>query len=632
MTTWFRSLVENVRRHLILRKSAILLWHVAGLVLTYYLAYWLRFDGAIPKPFLQTYTRTLLPFVVIHISAFAGFRLYTGIWSYFSLHDVIRILQALCLAFSGFVVAVWLQHGDRFAGFPRSVAIMEFFLLAAWMIGGRLTVRWLREYYAGRNAADMGGRVLLVGSLEELNFLIPTLASATAELRGSVVGIVTDEPARHRLTLRGIPVRGPIADVGRLARLTRADCILIVPPYTRPADMNRIVSACEAEGVSCEFRMIPAWRDLATGKIKVSPIRRVEVEDLLGRAEHRFDRAEVRSAIAESNILVTGAGGSIGSELVRQIVPYEPATLVLLDNSEFNLYAVDRAIRREQPDRRIVSVVGDAGDAVLMTRLLREYRIRILYHAAAYKHVPLMETNVPSCVSNNTLATATLATVAEAVGVERMVLISTDKAVRPSSVMGASKRLAERIVLERPRNRTTFVVVRFGNVLGSSGSVVPLFRQQIAEGGPVTVTTENATRFFLSIPEAVDLVLQASVIGQDRDIMVLEMGKPVRVADLARHMIELSGLRVGTDIAIVYTGLRPGEKEHEELMTADENVVRTPYEKIWVLRAPPDSCAPPVDCDRLAALVREQDAEALRRELARLIPEAVLSRPDAAKL
>jgi len=320
--------------------------------------------------------------------------------------------------------------------------------------------------------------------------------------------------------------------------------------------------------------------------------------------------------------MITGAGGSIGSELARQVTHYQPRQLILFDLSEFNLYSIDMELRTRCPDLSIRSIAGDVGNSILMKDVLTRHRVQLVFHAAAYKHVPIMEENEGMCLWNNTLGTARLLAQAEQAGVERVVLISSDKAVRPTSVMGASKRLAERVVLERPASSLCSVVVRFGNVLGSSGSVIPLFRRQIEEGGPVTVTSPRMTRFFMSIPEAVDLVLQAGAIGRDRDVLVLEMGEAVKIVEMAKRLIELSGLKVGEDIDIVFTGVRPGEKEYEELMTDNEDVVRTPYDKIWVMRKTAAETAPCVDLEILRRFIEAGDSTGLRQELVRLIPDA----------
>ncbi len=433
---------------------------------------------------------------------------------------------------------------------------------------------------------------------------------------------MTDESSAHNLTVRGVPVFGPVADIGRLGRRFSANRVLILPPYTRPKQIAQIVENCEKSGLVCTFQMIPSMSDMASGRVELSSTRKVELEDLLGRPEISFNRQLVREALGGKVVMITGAGGSIGAELARHVAHYAPKHLVLFDNSEFNLYTVDMELRRNMPKLSFSSVAGDICHPFQVEHVLRKFGVQIIYHAAAYKHVPIMEQNVSACILNNVVGTARLVEQAEKCAVERFVLISSDKAVRPTSVMGASKRLAEHLIHERTSTNIKFVIVRFGNVLGSSGSVIPLFRKQIEAGGPVTVTTPNMIRFFMSIPEAVDLVLQAGLIGNDRDVMVLEMGQPVKVADMAKRLIELSGLRVGDDIEIVYTGIRPGEKEFEELMTDNENVVRTPFDKIWVMKKTGSASVPLMDLESLSRLAETHDENALRRELMRLIPDA----------
>ena len=606
-----------------LRRVLIVAWHILGICLTYYLAFLLRFDGDIPVTYRPAFGQTLWLLIVICIPIFAIAHLYSGIWAYFSIYDVIRIMAALTISLGIFAAAVYVRLGSSFLDYPRSVIILTFLLMGLWMAGGRLTIRRLREYHSGKRGSGRkeGTRALVVGNLSEVDQLIRGLSPQGPNV-SRFVGIVTDETNKQHLTVRGVRVKGSVDEIGAIAKQANARDVLILPPYTRPAQMSRIVTSCEDAGIGCNFRMVPSVLDLAAGKIELSAIKRVEIEDLLGRPEIRFDKQSIMEMISNRNIMITGAGGSIGSELVRQVAHYSPAKLVLLDNSEYNLYKIDMALKSRFADLTVISIAGDVGHRELLGGVLRDHDVKVLIHAAAYKHVPLMEVNVGACIMNNTIGTARLALAAEDAGVERFLMVSTDKAVRPTSVMGATKRLAERIILERPKSRTSFVTVRFGNVLGSSGSVIPLFKKQIEKGGPITVTTEKATRFFMSIPEAVDLMLQAATIGKDREIMVLEMGRSVRIVDMARRLIELSGLKVGEDIDIVFTGLRPGEKEYEEIMTDDENVVRTSTEKIWVMQSNGNHTAPPVDVDYLTELVATQDERRLRRELLRLIPEA----------
>jgi FlaA1/EpsC-like NDP-sugar epimerase len=459
-------------------------------------------------------------------------------------------------------------------------------------------------------------RTLILGSAQTANDLIHSFATGS---RRDILGILT-EGVHPGQSIRGVRILGSIAETGRWAKKLDVSEILLLPPYSTPAGIREVMGQLEHEDAQCTLRMVPDYTAIADGKLDVAHIRNVEIEDLLGRKPVKLDRTDVAEFVRGKSILVTGAGGSIGSELCRQLAAYQPSRLTLFEISEFNLYDLSRRLRISHPDLPLVSIIGDVRDEIQVRRALAANAVEVVFHAAAYKHVPMMEDNPARALDTNVLGTAAALAAAEAAGVRRFVLISTDKAVCPSSVMGASKRLAERTALERPAIGTEFVVVRFGNVLDSSGSVIPLFKQQIREGGPVTVTSANVVRYFMSIPEAVDLLLQAAVIGHDRDIMVLEMGEQVRIYDMARKLIELSGLTPGKDIEIRIVGLRPGEKEYEELLTDEEKVQRTPFDRIFVARKTPTDQAP-VNLDDIRGLMAAADPARIRIVLATLIPE-----------
>ena len=385
--------------------------------------------------------------------------------------------------------------------------------------------------------------------------------------------------------------------------------------------MRRIVGSVSDLQLKCEFRVVPSVDDITAGKVDVSQIRKVEIEDLLNRKSHDIDFERLREFISGKRILITGAGGSIGSEICRQVLKLAPKSMTLFEVSEFLLFEIERELQAEIGETKIIAVTGDVKKTYDVRKAIdRAGGIDIIFHAAAYKHVDLMERNPFSCFENNVVGTATLAQVAEEAGVEQFVLISSDKAVRPTSLMGASKRLAERVLIERSPCATKYQAVRFGNVLGSSGSVVPIFKKQIAKGGPVTVSSKEVTRFFMTIPEAVELVLAASAIGEDRRVLVLEMGKPVKIDTLARKMIELSGFVPDVDIPIIYTGLKSGEKEYEELLTDDENVTRTEVDRIWVVARKSEAEKGSLDIGHLLELIDEQKEQAIREYAHSLIP------------
>ncbi len=580
------------------------------------LAFYLRFFEFRPDE-IESLERLLPVAIAVKLLVFALFRIYSGMWRYVSIHDLVRIFLANVVASAILFVAVMIWHTTYFAGLSRPVLVLDFMICFAAISGKRVLTRIIREAAGrSRDPADKAVRTLILGSPQAANKLIHSVGS---DGRRDLLGILT-EGVRPGQSLRGVRILGGIAETGGWARQLVVSEILLLPPYSTPAGIREIMSQLEREDTQCTLRMVPDYTAIADGQIDVSHIRNVEIEDLLGRQPVKLDRTDVATFVRGKSIMVTGAGGSIGGELCRQLAAYGPARLTLFELSEFNLYDLTRRLRQAHTGLPLASVIGDVRDPAQLRRALVGNGVEVVFHAAAYKHVPLMEDNPARALETNVLGTAATLAAAEAAGVRRFVLISTDKAVCPSSVMGASKRLAERVALERPAVGTEFVVVRFGNVLDSSGSVIPLFKQQIREGGPVTVTSENVVRYFMSIPEAVDLLLQAAVIGHDRDIMVLEMGQQVRIYDMARRLIELSGLTPGKDIEIRITGLRPGEKEYEELLTDEEKVERTPFDRIYVARKDPATRAP-VDLDAIRDLAAEADPGQIRVALAALIPE-----------
>ena len=623
----------------VLRAAVITLWYMGVVSFAYYGAFLLRFDGVIPFHMNDLIVRTLPVLAAIRIITFQRFGLYSGLLQYVSVEDIWRSMKATAISTLIFMLAVYaMQPG--YQGFPRSVFVVDTMLTLGILSAYRMLLRSLRErrrygrdHHLVREESN-SQKTLIVGDLDAADSLLRALGT-WKNGHGGILGIVQDDPRAKGKTLRGVQVLGLLGELPELVRRRAPTDLLILPPYTSPGSLRKIVDGCRNGGSrNLKFQMVPSLSDIAEGKTTVSMIRKVEIEDLLGRPPVKMDRTQVRAFLQGKAVMVTGAGGSIGSELCRQIGNYKPARLVLYERNEFNLYEIHKDLQKRYPGLELIPMAADVCDERSLARAVETFRIRVIYHAAAYKHVPLMESNVAACVKTNVIGTECVARVAERLEVEQVVLISSDKAVRPTSVMGASKRLAERILQERPRSRTVFVAVRFGNVLGSSGSVIPLFKEQIARGGPVTVTHPEITRFFMSIPEAVDLVLQAAVVGKDREIMVLEMGEPMKIVDLATRLVELSGLKPGKDIEIAYTGLRPGEKLYEELMTQDDGVARTEHEKIWVLGN--GSCGEPgveaVDIPLLERCIRENHEKRLRVFLREWIPDNLMSLPKALPL
>lgn len=608
---------------ILLRQVLKAVWHVVGIPATYWAAFLLRFDGVVSADFHQVFWRSLPVLMLVCLLSFLAFRLFADVWRYFSVDDLVRLIFSVTAAVGVFAAVVYV-HPTSETFVPRSVVVLEFILLNIWLCGGRLGARYLRRFRMDsvEDASKFGQeRLLLVGTMEEADMLI---RESQRRGLGQIVGIVGDDVQSQNVLLHGIRVyHRPVFEIAELARRLNPDSVLILPPYNRPRQINKIMEQTAATGVVCKFRMIPSLGELAAGRLTASSIRNVDIEDLLERGQIELDRVEVRRFLKGKTVMVTGAGGSIGSELSRQIAGYEPATLVLFEQSEFGLYRMEQELLRSYPNLNLIAVAGDVRQAQSVRQAFgRAGQVDVVYHAAAYKHVPLMEKNVSACFQTNVMGTACVAREAVRAEVDRFVMISSDKAVRPTSVMGATKRLAERVLNEMDSGETSFVSVRFGNVLGSSGSVVPLFKKQIADGGPVTVTSENMRRFFMTIPEAVDLVLQAGTVGRPREIMVLEMGEEIRIIDLARRLIELSGLTPGKDIQIKVTGLRPGEKEYEEVLMEDENVTKTAYEKIWVMSKKEEyGRLKPVDQVEIERMVLRGDSEGLRAFAAHCISE-----------
>ncbi len=582
------------------------------------LAFYLRFEFQFPVDEIKSLEKVIPIAILTKLIIFHFFHIYSGMWRYVSIYDLVQIFLANLVSsiILFIIVATWQQ--EYFAGFSRSVIVLDFMICFFAISGKRVLVRVIREASA-KSKEQKTLRTLIIGSSGASNTLIHTFSINPG--KREIIGILNNDVTPN-VSIRGVPFIGKTDEVARFVKELNISEILLLPPYSTPGNIRTVMDRLESLDITdCNLRMIPSYKDIAEGSFDVSHIKNVEIEDLLGRKPVKLDRTEVAAFVKGKSVMVTGAGGSIGSELCRQLAAYGPSKIVLFEISEFNLYEIDRNLRNSHPEIEIISLIGDIRNFDNVSNALRNNHIDILYHAAAYKHVPLMEANPFASIETNVLGSDAVVRACEAGLVKRMIMISTDKAVCPTSIMGASKRLAERIILERGQAGSEFVVVRFGNVLDSSGSVIPLFKEQIKKGGPVTVTSKDMTRYFMSIPEAVDLVLQAGVIGHDRDIMVLEMGEPVKIYDMARKLIELSGLAPDKDIKIDIVGLRPGEKEYEELLADEEKVSRTPFDRICVARKEKIPSAPPVDTDVIREIIARNDVDGIRRLLKEYIPE-----------
>jgi FlaA1/EpsC-like NDP-sugar epimerase len=588
---------------------------VIAVAAAWLLAFWIRLNLELPPPYGNIVLQTLPVALVLQPLIFWRFGLYRGLWRYASLHDLRLIVMALVAAALAVpAMLVLLRLADPV---PRSVFVVDPLLLLFIMGGSRLAYRAWKEGRIANLSNGAGVPVLILGAGDAADGLIREL-SGKREWR--IVGLLDDDPSKFRRQIHGVTVMGAMREVRRAAGERGATHAIIAMPSASHIVRREAVRVATEAGL--KVMTVPSFDDIVSGKVTVSQLRQVELDDLLGRDPVVLDMPGLKGFLSGKTVLVTGAGGSIGSELCRQIARFAPQRLILLELSEYALYQIEQEFRRDHCDLRIVCAIGDARNSARVEAILREYRPQVVFHAAAYKHVPLMEeVNAWEAVQNNVLGTYTVASAAARHGVEDFVLISTDKAVNPANVMGASKRLAEMVCQAlQSESRMRFVMVRFGNVLGSTGSVIPKFRQQIAEGGPVTVTHREITRYFMSIPEAAQLVLQAGAMGKGGEIFVLDMGEPVRIVDLAREMIRLSGFSE-SEVRISFTGLRAGEKLYEEVLADGERTLPTPHPKLHVARARP------VEPEWLSRLIQwlvrpvTPSDDEVRVDLARWVPE-----------
>jgi FlaA1/EpsC-like NDP-sugar epimerase len=560
------------------RATLALAHDVVAAFAAWMLAFLFRFNFEIPPPYDYAVWHTVIWVVPAQAVIFICFRLYRGMWRYASLHDLKQIIWAIAVA--ALAAPLVLQMTQLAALVPRSVLILDPILLGVFLGGGRLAYRLWKEHQISLLTSS-ANPVLVIGAGDAASNLIMNLAHSR-EWR--IVGLLDDDIRKHGLVIHGVKVLGAINDLMRIAGEMIVSHAIVAMPSALHGERRRAVKLCSDAGL--KVLTVPAYDDLVSGKVTVSQIRHVELDDLLGRDPVVLDTAGLKEWIHDRVIMVTGAGGSIGSELCRQLARFTPRQLVLFEHSEFALYRIEQEFRRDFASIPLVCAIGDVKHRTRVEEVMQAHPPSVIFHAAAYKHVPLMENeNAWQAVLNNVAGTHVVARSAADHGVEKFVLISTDKAINPTSVMGASKRLAEMVcqALQQPHG-TRFVMVRFGNVLGSTGSVIPKFREQIAAGGPVTITHPEIKRYFMSIPEAAQLVLQAGLMGNGGEIFVLDMGEPVLIADLARDLIRLSGFSED-EIKLVYTGLRPGEKLYEELLAADEDTLPTPHAKLRIARA-----------------------------------------------
>ena len=605
------------------------------LAAAWYMAHLVRFDFSVPPEWLHTCLRTLPLVLGVKVLVFFFLDLYRGMWRYTSTADLLNIIKAATVSSLMIIAVVMLK--TRFVGFSRSIFIIDWCLTILFIAGCRLAIRLffdlLKENEPWWSAASKlfspfkrrrsDSKNLLIIGAGDCGEKIYREIRDNARLRYNVVGFLDDDRAKRGMKIHSIPVLGEIEDLEPIAKTVDADEMLIAIPSANSEQMRRVVSLCKKSGVA--FKTIPGMGELINGRVSVSAIREVAYRDLLGREVIKLDVEKIGAYLQGKSVLVTGAGGSIGSELCRQICRFRPKRIVLYERAETPLYELELELKKSFPELEVRALLADVRDRNQLEKAFESAKPHTVFHAAAYKHVPMLELQPWKAIKNNIQGTRNLIDMSNNFSVERFVFVSTDKAVHPANVMGATKRVAEMLTQSQNGCETTdtrFMIVRFGNVVGSVGSVVPLFKKQIEKGGPVTVTHPEVTRYFMTIPEACQLILQAGSMGEGGEIFILEMGTPIKIDDMARDLIRLSGFEPDVDIKIEYIGLRPGEKLSEELITEGEGIIPTSHEKIMVLEG--------IECnldvlngnvDELVQLSREQNAEKIKERLQEIVPE-----------
>ncbi|MFH2058536.1 MAG: nucleoside-diphosphate sugar epimerase/dehydratase [Pseudomonadota bacterium] len=613
----------------------ILALDIVLVALAFYFAHLIRFDFNIPKWALDNLLSLIVYCSLIKIACFFVFDLYRGMWRYTSLTDLMNVGKASIV--SSVCVILFVLYTTGFNGVPRSVFIIDWCLTLISIIGLRVAARlYFEQVGLNRNLSSLataissvfikkknpGTLILIIGAGNCGEKLIREIYNNTS-VKYNVCGFLDDDPKKIGRKIHGIPVLGEICLLDQMIGSTGATEVIIAIPSASPQRMREIVTICKDVGI--RHKTVPNMGELINGKITVNSIRNVEYRDLLRRKPVILDKDKIGEYLGNKTVLVTGGGGSIGQGLCQQICRYHPSKLIIFEIAESPLYEIDLQLKKEFQTVDIIPVLGDIRDKEELRKVFKTFQPEIIFHAAAYKHVPMLEAHPWKAIDNNIIGTKNVVEVTDEFCCEKFVFVSTDKAVNPANIMGTSKRIAEMIVQNRnhcTKSKTNFIIVRFGNVIGSVGSVIPLFKRQISEGGPVTVTHPDIIRYFMLIPEACQLILQAGAMGNGGEIFVLEMGEPVKIDDMARDLILFSGFEPDVDIKIEYTGLRPGEKLFEELMTDNENVIPTNHSKIMVLTG--KTCNMDImngEIESLKDIAENQSREEIIDQLKKLVPE-----------
>ena len=617
------------------RRPLIILAHIIAFTVSLMLSFLLDNRMEFNSDWLVgQYPRALLFFIVIKLTIFGLFKQYRGWWRYVGISDLMGIAGA-SLVSTFVIVFLWMAalflnpvrsllahfNLEQIKDISQGVFMADMFVTILLLGGLRMGIRLYYEEFRAVESVRLK-RFLIIGAGNAGEALLREIHRMPVT-QYEVIGFVDDELAKRGINIHGIPILGMVEQLPEICEKHNIEEIAIAMPSATHQQLRRVVQACQ--GTKIRFRTVPSITDIASGKYTVSQIRDVDINDLLGREVVELDLDLIEAFAKNKTILVTGAGGSIGSEMCRQLCNFKPKFLLLIEQAENPLFFIERELRAQFPDITIKAIICDITDKTRVEELFERYSPEIVVHAAAHKHVPLMETNPGESIKNNVVGTRIVADAANRFGTINFVMISTDKAVNPTSLMGSSKRVAEMYIQELDRtSETHFVTVRFGNVLGSDGSVVPIFKKQIAEGGPVTVTHPEMKRYFMTIPEASQLVLQAATMGKGGEIFVLDMGEPVKIVDLAKELITLSGFRPDEDIEITFTGTRPGEKLFEELSIKGEDMQPTRHPKIGIwTNIPMDSAKLHAGIDELVALAKTQDHKKIAQKIKELVPEYI---------
>ncbi|HWQ43205.1 MAG TPA: nucleoside-diphosphate sugar epimerase/dehydratase [Desulfosporosinus sp.] len=579
-------------------------------------SFYLRFEGNVPQEYFLTYYHTAWAGTLIYLFVFSVFGLYNRLWQYASINELISIFFAVTVGTSSVVVVIYFLAPMRY---PNTVAVLLWLITTFLIVGSRFIGRILQDTVFSIQLPGIPRRVLILGAGDAGALVVRELKNSNYK-EGYPIGIIDDAPQKQKLKLMGIPVRGTRKDITRVVKSHNVEEVIIAMPSAPGEVIRDMTEICKKSGVV--IKIMPRIYNYFSGQVDTLKIRQVEIEDLLGRDQVNLDIEEVAGYLTGEIVLVTGAGGSIGSELCRQICKFNPKKLILVGRGENSIFDIEQELRSDCPSINVVTEILDVKDREKVEVVFSRFKPGVVFHAAAHKHVPLMELNPEEALKNNILGTYNVAEISDLTQVKTFVLISTDKAINPTSIMGATKRVAEMIIQSLDRtSQTRFVAVRFGNVLGSRGSVIPTFKKQIAKGGPVTVTHPEMVRFFMTIPEAAQLVIQAGAMAQGGEIFILDMGKPVKIVDLARDLIRLSGLEVDMDIKIAYTGIRPGEKLYEELLTAEEGTTSTKHQRIFVAKPNTIDVA---GIEGLVEMVRERGSYLAREEIVKELGHVVM--------